>query len=84
MMHDRPFHLAQRWLTYRRRSAIGDLFLGAYCIQLPTAGWFLTVRGARASQRVGSNAAAWLASSRRERTATSGSPEDLFAAAIPA
>jgi hypothetical protein len=30
MLHDRPFHLAQRWLTYRRRRAIGDLFLGLY------------------------------------------------------
>jgi hypothetical protein len=30
MLHDRPFHLAQRWLTYRRRWAIGDLFLGRY------------------------------------------------------
>ena len=30
MLHDRPHHLAQRWLTYRRRWAIGDLFLGQY------------------------------------------------------
>ncbi len=30
MLHDRPHHLAQRWLTYRRRWAIGDLFLGSY------------------------------------------------------
>jgi hypothetical protein len=37
MLHDRPFHLAQRWLTYRRRSAIGDLFLGRYGIQPPLA-----------------------------------------------
>ena len=28
MLHDRPHHLAQRWFTYRRRSAVGDLFLG--------------------------------------------------------
>ena len=28
MLHDRPQHLAQRWITYRRRSAVGDLFLG--------------------------------------------------------
>src|SRR5690348_15674164 len=33
MLHDRPFHLVQRWLTYRRRWAIGDLFLGAYGAQ---------------------------------------------------
>lgn len=30
MLHDRPHHLAQRQITYRRRSAIGDLFLGPY------------------------------------------------------
>ena len=30
MLHDRPHHLAQRWITYRRRSAVGDLFLGPY------------------------------------------------------
>jgi hypothetical protein len=30
MLHDRPHHLAQRWITYRRRSADGDLFLGPY------------------------------------------------------
>ena len=33
MLHDRPHHLAQRWLTYRRRWAIGDLFLGQYGLQ---------------------------------------------------
>ena len=26
MLHDRPHHLAQRYLTYRRRLAVGDLF----------------------------------------------------------
>ena len=30
MLHDRPHHLAQRWITYRRRRAAGDLFLGPY------------------------------------------------------
>jgi hypothetical protein len=30
MLHDRPHHLAQRWITYRRRLAVGDLFLGLY------------------------------------------------------
>jgi hypothetical protein len=30
LLHDRPYHLAQRWLTYRRRYALGDLFLGPY------------------------------------------------------
>jgi hypothetical protein len=36
MLHDRPFHLAQRWLTYRRRWALGDLFFGRYGIQPPS------------------------------------------------
>jgi len=30
MLHDRPHRLAQRRITYRRRSAVGDLFLGPY------------------------------------------------------
>jgi hypothetical protein len=30
MLHDRPYHLAQRRITYRRRLALGDLFLGPY------------------------------------------------------
>ena len=30
MLHDRPHHLAQRWITYRRRYALGDLFFGPY------------------------------------------------------
>ncbi len=30
MLHDRPHHLRQRWITYRRRYALGDLFLGSY------------------------------------------------------
>ena len=30
MLQDRPQHLAQRWITYRRRRALGDLFLGSY------------------------------------------------------
>jgi hypothetical protein len=28
--HDRPYHLAQRWITYRARYALGDLFVGLY------------------------------------------------------
>jgi hypothetical protein len=34
MLHDRPQHLAQRWITYRRRRALGDLFLGPYVVLL--------------------------------------------------
>jgi hypothetical protein len=30
MLHDRRHHLVQRWFTYRRRYAVGDLFLGFY------------------------------------------------------
>jgi len=30
ILHDRPYHLARRWITYRRRRALGDLFLGPY------------------------------------------------------
>lgn len=30
MLHDRPHHAAQRRLTYLRRWALGDLFLGPY------------------------------------------------------
>ena len=39
MLHDRPHHLAQRWITYRRRSAVGDLFFGPYpaLIAAPTS-----------------------------------------------
>jgi hypothetical protein len=40
MLHDRPFHLAQRWLTYRRRWAVGDLFFGGYSAQTPLAAQF--------------------------------------------
>jgi hypothetical protein len=30
LIHDRPQHLRQRWITCRRRYALGDLFLGLY------------------------------------------------------
>ena len=30
LVHDRPEHQRRRWLTLRRRKAIGDLFLGLY------------------------------------------------------
>jgi hypothetical protein len=30
LLHDRPWHLLQRWITYRLRYARGDLFLGPY------------------------------------------------------
>jgi hypothetical protein len=30
LIHDRPQHRRQRWITCRRRYALGDLFLGFY------------------------------------------------------
>jgi hypothetical protein len=42
MLHDRPFHLIQRWLTHRRRWAIGDLFLGLFIRQTPLPALFVT------------------------------------------
>ena len=35
LLHDRPHHLAQRWITYRRRYALADLFFGPYERPLP-------------------------------------------------
>ena len=32
MIHDRPYHLAQRRITYLLRRALGDLFLGPYSV----------------------------------------------------
>jgi hypothetical protein len=33
MLHDAAEHRRQRWFTYRRRKAIGDLFLGPYSVR---------------------------------------------------
>jgi hypothetical protein len=30
MLHDREEHRRRRWITLRRRKALGDLFLGRY------------------------------------------------------
>jgi hypothetical protein len=30
ILHDRPHHRWQRWITYRQRLALGDLFIGPY------------------------------------------------------
>ena len=38
MLHDRTHHLAQRWITYRRRWAVGDFFLGPYSAASPRIG----------------------------------------------
>jgi hypothetical protein len=37
MLHDRSHHLTQRWISYRRRSADGDLFLGPYLAMIAAA-----------------------------------------------
>jgi len=34
LLHDLPFDRVQRWLTFRRRWAVGDLFLGLYEMQM--------------------------------------------------
>jgi hypothetical protein len=34
LLHDLPYHRVQRWLTFRRRWAVGDLFLGLYEVQM--------------------------------------------------
>jgi hypothetical protein len=80
MLQDRPFHLAQRWLTYRRRWAIGDLFFGRYGIQPPspvlllTAGWAGRFSGPARSRAC----ADWLSGQAGGRTAL-GPANDLFA-----
>lgn len=45
ILHDAPHHAGQRWITYRLRSALGDLFIGPY------QGADLLDRMARARQR---------------------------------
>jgi hypothetical protein len=91
MLHDRPFHLAQRWLTYRRRRAIGDLFLGRYDDVPMTLAELLTTiyqagipsgpaRGRDDAQRASSRMnAGWL---RRHRLTALKSASDLFATPV--
>lgn len=84
MLHDRPFHLAQRWLTYRRRWAIGDLFFGRYSIYshsvMLVAPSHQARRSGRAdSGRTGSNLSVGrLPPQTRGCTTVLGSAEDLF------
>jgi hypothetical protein len=35
LLHDGAHHLRQRWITYRRRYALGDLLLGPYLRAMP-------------------------------------------------
>ncbi|MGD0109934.1 MAG: hypothetical protein ABSC06_38820 [Rhodopila sp.] len=92
MLHDRPFHLAQRWLTYRRRRAIGDLFLGEYDAQTPVSTLIAMAypirisvdRPRTASGDLGSGSrtdAGWLMAPARGRKSDAGSAADLFATA---
>src|SRR5689334_2341229 len=37
VLHDRSHHLAQRWITYRRRLADGDLFVDPYSALIATS-----------------------------------------------
>jgi hypothetical protein len=89
MLHDRPFHLAQRWLTYRRRWAIGDLFLGRYGLQPPSPVLFAAAvakamtsdracRGANTPRTGWRTDADWLAPRAGGRATALGSAEDLF------
>ena len=39
VLHDVTRHTRQRWITYRQRWAIGDLFLGRYAPQMMDAPW---------------------------------------------
>ena len=66
MLHDRPHHLAQRWITYRRRLAVGDLFLGPYPAMIAA----LTSK--RTSQGFGVSLAASWGAEARETTDAAG------------
>jgi hypothetical protein len=83
MLQDRPFHLAQRWLTYRRRWAIGDLFFGRYGILPPSPALFVTAfRAGGSPGRTRRRAyGGWLSGQAGSRTALA-SANDLFA--VPA
>jgi hypothetical protein len=89
MLHDRPYHLAQRWLTYRRRWALGDLFLGLYGLQTLSPGLSVTTGQAAVSlgrafgrltlPRTGSQMAVeWCPSRDGGRATAWGSAGDLF------
>jgi hypothetical protein len=76
MLHDRPFHLAQRWLTYRRRWALGDLFFGRYGTRPPLQA--LLVWAGRKGISLGRMSASVSTLRTGRRIAAFGSPDDLF------
>jgi hypothetical protein len=67
--HDVAHHTRQRWITYRRRYAIGDLFLGLYHV--------IALRAWRRNNVIGSEPD--LASSRSLRRRLAPSPPALIA-----
>jgi len=56
MLHDRAHHLAQRWITYRRRWAVGDFFFGPYSAVSPRTGFHDEGQVVRAASIIGSAA----------------------------
>ena len=56
MLHDRAHHLAQRWITYRRRWALGDFFFGPYSAVSPRTGFHDKSQVVRAASIIGSAA----------------------------
>lgn len=77
LKHDRPYHHLQRWITYRQRYALGDLFLGSY-EKLRGANWIPRPAHPRAvaSQRVEGLPA------RSQARSTEAHPRHLAAGAI--
>ena len=56
MLHDRTHHLAQRWITYRRRWAVGDFFFSPYSAVAPRTGFHNKGQVVRAASIIGSAA----------------------------
>src|ERR1700761_5837441 len=78
MLHDRPFHLAHRWLTYRRRWAVGDLFFGRYGIEPPPPALFAAALQKRKS--VANQRNAWEVPQIRRQAVVRGALGSLFIA----
>ena len=59
MIQDRPRRLRQRWLTCRRRCALGDFFLGLYAELNRTMAGARIEEGAAAGPRLGPAVIPW-------------------------